>query len=137
MHTQQVQTETDELRARFTRWLEVLVHRARNKYLQKEAKRIKTISLEEIPEEQWPIAPTSFPEKTEFDFEEERLAKAFSMLSSERQQLLTLLFLYDLTPDEAAELLHFPKKKFYNSKYEAIKKLREILSEEEGSNYES
>lgn len=136
MHTQQAQAEPDELRARFTRWLEILVYRARSRYLQKEEARIKTVSLDEIAEDQWPVAPTPMPWKTEFDFEEERLAKAFAALSPERQQLLTLLFLYQLKPEEAAALLHVSKKKFYNSKYEALKKLRTVLSEE-GSDYES
>ena len=66
MHTQQAQKEPDELRARFTRWIEVLVYRARNKYLQKEANRIKTISLEDLPEDQWPVAPPQVPLKPKF-----------------------------------------------------------------------
>ena len=137
MHIQQQPTESDELRARFTRWLEVLVYRARAKYLRKEANRIKTISLDDLPEDQWPFAPAPVPRKIEFDFEEERLANAFSALSPERQQLLTLLFLYELKPEEAAKLLHFPMKKVYNNKYEAIKKLRLMLSEEDNSSHES
>lgn len=137
MHIQQQPKEPDELRARFTRWLEVLVYRARCKYLRKEATRIKTIPLDDLPEDQWPIAPAPAPQKTEFDFEEERLAYAFSALSPERQQLLTLLFLYELNPEEVAKLLHFSLKKVYNNKYEAIKKLRSMLSEEDNSSNES
>ena len=133
MHTQQSQPEPDVLRARFTCWLEVLVYRARRKYLRKEEHRIKTISLDDLPEEQWPIAPAPVLRETEFDFEEERLARAFSELSVERQKLLTLVFLYDLKPEEAAEVLHYSIKKFYNNKYEALKKLRTILSEQEDS----
>ena len=136
MHTQQAQKEPDELRARFTRWLEVLVFRARAKYLKKEANRIQTISLEDLPEDQWPVAPPYIPPRTEFDFEEERLTKAFSSLSLERQEVLTLLFLYDLKPKDAAALLHFQVKDFYNAKYQAIKKLREILKEEEAATHE-
>ena len=133
MHTQQSQPEPDVLRARFTCWLEVLVYRARRKYLRKEEHRIKTISLDDLPEEQWPIAPASVLRETEFDFEEERLARAFSELSVERQKLLTLVFLYDLKPEEAAEVLHYSIKKFYNNKYEALKKLRTMLSDQEDS----
>ena len=133
MHTQQLQPEPDVLRARFTCWLEVLVYRARNKYLKKEEHRIKTISLDDLPEEQWPIAPAPVLRETEFDFEEERLARAFSELSFERQKLLTLVFLYDLNTEEAAEILHYSIKKFYNNKYEALKKLRKMLSEQEDS----
>ncbi len=133
MHTQQSQPEPDVLRARFTCWLEVLVYRARRKYLRKEEHRIKTISLDDLPEEQWPIAPAPVLRETEFDFEEERLARAFSELSVERQKLLTLVFLYDLKPEEAAEVLHYSIKKFYNNKYEALKKLRTILSDQEDS----
>jgi len=133
MHTQQSQPEPDVLRARFTCWLEVLVYRARRKYLRKEEHRIKTISLDDLPEEQWPIAPAPVLRETEFDFEEERLARAFSELSVERQKLLTLVFLYDLKPEEAAEVLHYSIKKFYNNKYEALKKLRTMLSDQEDS----
>ena len=133
MHTQQSQPQPDVLRARFTCWLEVLVYRARRKYLRKEEHRIKTISLDDLPEEQWPIAPAPVLRETEFDFEEERLARAFSELSVERQKLLTLVFLYDLKPEEAAEVLHYSIKKFYNNKYEALKKLRTMLSEQEDS----
>lgn len=133
MHTQQSQPEPDVLRARFTCWLEVLVYRARRKYLRKEEHRIKTISLDDLPEEQWPIAPAPVLRETEFDFEEERLARAFSELSVERQKLLTLVFLYELKPEEAAEVLHYSIKKFYNNKYEALKKLRTMLSDREDS----
>ena len=133
MHTQQSQPQPDVLRARFTCWLEVLVYRARRKYLRKEEHRIKTISLDDLPEEQWPIAPAPVLRETEFDFEEERLARAFSELSVERQKLLTLVFLYDLKPEEAAEVLHYSIKKFYNNKYEALKKLRKMLSDQEDS----
>ena len=133
MHTQQSQPEPDVLRARFTCWLEVLVYRARRQYLRKEEHRIKTISLDDLPEEQWPIAPAPVLRETEFDFEEERLARAFSELSVERQKLLTLVFLYDLKPEEAAEVLHYSIKKFYNNKYEALKKLRTMLSDQEDS----
>ena len=133
MHTQQSQPEPDVLRARFTCWLEVLVYRARRKYLRKEEHRIKTISLDDLPEEQWPITPAPVLRETEFDFEEERLARAFSELSVERQKLLTLVFLYDLKPEEAAEVLHYSIKKFYNNKYEALKKLRTLLSDQEDS----
>lgn len=133
MHTQQSQPEPDVLRARFTCWLEVLVYRARRKYLRKEEHRIKTISLDDLPEEQWPIVPAPVLRETEFDFEEERLARAFSELSVERQKLLTLVFLYDLKPEEAAEVLHYSIKKFYNNKYEALKKLRTMLFDQEDS----
>ena len=61
------------------------------------------------------------------------IARAFSELSVERQKLLTLVFLYDLKPEEAAEVLHYSIKKFYNNKYEALKKLRTMLSDQEDS----
>ena len=131
MHTQQTRAGYDEVRARFTRWLEVLVCRARKKYLQKEEHRIKAISLEELLEDQQPTTPAPVLRETEFEFEEERLARDFSTLSADRQRLLTLLFLYDLKPEEAAEMLHYSIKKAYNNKYEALKKLRTILREEE------
>jgi DNA-directed RNA polymerase specialized sigma subunit, sigma24 homolog len=136
MHTQQTYSEPDELRARFTRWLEVLISRARNRYLQKEAYRLRTISLEDIPEDQWPTTPPALDE-TRFDFENECLVEAFSSLSVESQKLLRLLFIYEMRPKDVARLLDCKTKELYNSKYAALKKLRTILSEEEGIHHET
>ena len=44
----QQKSERDELRARFTVWLETTVYRARLKYLEREKPKVDTVSIEEI-----------------------------------------------------------------------------------------
>ena len=46
----QQKSERDELRARFTVWLETTVYRARLKYLEREKPKVDTVSIEELPE---------------------------------------------------------------------------------------
>ena len=46
MHNQQDYTERDELRARFTGWLDATLYHAKLRYLEKEAKQIETVSLD-------------------------------------------------------------------------------------------
>ena len=45
----QQKSERDELRARFTVWLETTVYRARLKYLEREKPKVDTVSIEELP----------------------------------------------------------------------------------------
>ena len=46
----QQKSERDELRARFTVWLETTVYRDRLKYLEREKPKVDTVSIEELPE---------------------------------------------------------------------------------------
>lgn len=128
----QIPEERDELRARFTAWLDTTVYHAKLKYLRKEAHRIKTISLEDVPEEfilaQDP-ALSSFSEPNAFDFEEERLANAFMNLSVKRQQILTMLFVEQKKPEEISHLLNCSVQHVYDQRYQALKKLRKMLNE--------
>lgn len=105
--------ERDELRAKFTRWLEKVIKRAKIDYLRKYENRPKIISYEDIPEaelldlaqcESWlKITRMQSP----YDFEEERLTKAFMELPLKRRQVMELLFLEDLSSrnSQKAQLL--------------------------------
>ena len=76
----------DELRARFTSWLDTTIYRARLKYLAKEANRIPCTSLDSVSEEcLWSFDDYQFAISREyqFDFEEERLSKAFANLPAD------------------------------------------------------
>lgn len=104
--------ERDELRAKFTRWLETIIKRAKIDYLRKYENRPEIISYEDIPEaelldlaqcESWPkITRMQSP----YDFEEERLTKAFMELPLKRRQVMELLFLEDLSEAETAQRLN-------------------------------
>ena len=73
-------TERDELRERFTKWMEVTVYRARLNYLKAQRRRVDTIPLEDAlieklcsqeGEEQW---IQKMRRADSLDFEEEALA---------------------------------------------------------------
>lgn len=117
--------ERDELRAKFTRWLETIIKRAKIDYLRKYENRPEIISYEDIPEaelldlaqcESWPkITRMQSP----YDFEEERLTKAF----------MELLFLEDLSEAETAQRLNCSLQYVRNQRCIALKRLRSHLME--------
>ena len=117
--------ERDELRAKFTRWLEKVIKRAKIDYLRKYENRPEIISYEDIPEaelldlaqcESWPkITRMQSP----YDFEEERLTKAF----------MELLFLEDLSEAETAQRLNCSLQYVRNQRCIALKRLRSHLME--------
>ena len=124
----------DELRARFTSWLDTTIYRARLKYLAKEANRIPCISLDDVSEEcLWCFDdyPFAISREHQFEFEEERFAKAFANLPVQRQQILTMLFVEERKPEEIARLLHCSVQHVYDQRYQTIRKLRKVLTEED------
>ena len=98
MDHRQEYPERDELRAKFTRWLETVIKRAKIDYLRKYENRPETISYEDIPEKelidlaQRELWPSSTRMQTPYDFEEERLTKAFMELPLKRRQVMELLY---------------------------------------------
>lgn len=65
--------------------------------------------------------------KTDFDFEEEKLAKAFSELSLMRREVLRLLFVEEKAPDEIARQLCISTNCVYQFKHQALAKLKREL----------
>ena len=127
--------ERDELRAKFTRWLETVIKRAKIDYLRKYENRPETISYEGIPEKelidlaQRELWPSSTRMQTPYDFEEERLTKAFMELPLKRRQVMELLFLADLSETETAKRLNCSLQYVRNQRCIALKKLRSRLME--------
>lgn len=122
--------ERDELRGRFTRFMEVMVKRARLNYLEKMRCQPVTVPLEDVPE-MLLAGDTAFPTDVsgDFDFEEERLANAFSQLPLMRQRILMMLFAEELTPKEIARRMNCSVNHVYNQRSLAIKRLRQLLEE--------
>lgn len=123
----------DELRARFTGWLEVTLYRAKLNYLKKQEKERNTICVgvlpeellvEENPEEKWIHGLT---EQNGFDFGEERLEKAFRNLTGQRQRILAMLFVEEKTPEEIAEVLGCSQQNVYKQRSKALIALRNML----------
>ena len=123
----------DKLRARFTVWLEKLLYHARIDYFRRRSRSVETISFDDVPD--YLLTDSSGFEKnlemlsvkTEFDFEEEWLAKAYSELPLMKRKILSMLFVEEKTPSEIAAQLHCSVQHVYNQRSLAIKKLREIL----------
>lgn len=129
----QQKSERDELRARFTTWLETTIYRARLKYLEREKPRVDTVSIEEVPEGALSVSEqASYYEhsKSAFDFEEERLAEAFAKLPIKRQKILTMLFVEERKPEEIARLLNCSPQHVYDQRYQALKKLRIAMTKD-------
>ena len=125
--------EKDELRARFTAWMEVVLYRTRLNYLKKREKERNTICVGELPEEmlleekledKW---IHGLAEQKGFDFGEERLEKAFQSLTRQRQMILTMLFVEEKTPEEIARQLGCSKQNVYKQRSQALLILKNIL----------
>lgn len=131
----QQKMEKDELRARFTKWLETVIRRAQIDYLRKYGRDYEIISIEEIPEDAFAVSAEDnrwmiSHDKSAFDFEEERLAKAFYELPLMRQRILTMLFVEEKKPEEIAKILHCSIQHVYNQRSLALKKLRILLGKD-------
>ena len=118
--------ERDELRGRFTRFMEVTVRNARIDYLRKLSRQVPTVPLDDVPEEQLGVSD-SVLRNVGFEFDDERLYRAFSELNSVRQRILTLLFVHEMKPLEIAWLLDCPVEYVYKQRSLAIKRLRRML----------
>lgn len=129
----QEKSERDELRARFTGWLEVTLYRAKLNYV-KRLEREKGIVyvdafLEELwvsenPERNWIQGIT---EPGAFQFEEERLEKAFHTLSEQRREILVMLFVEERTPKEIASQMGCSQQHVYKQRSQALKQLKQML----------
>lgn len=129
----QQESERDELRARFTGWLEVTLYRAKLNYLKKQERESNTLYVsmmpeellvEENPEKQW---VHRLMEPAGFDFAEERLERAFQSLTQQRQRILAMLFVEEKTPGEIAEQLGCSLQNVYKQRSQALEVLRNML----------
>lgn len=134
------QTENDELRGRFTVWINKTARNAQINYLRKESRQLKTIPLETtevqlIASEQDALEQT-VSVANGFDFMESRLADAFRELPLMRRRILEMLFVEELSPVEIAAKLHCTVQHVYNQRSLAIKRLRQQMMKERGQNDE-
>lgn len=129
----QQESQKDELRARFTGWLEVTLYRAKLNYLKKQERERNTLYVGMLPEEllveenieqKWVHRLTG---QKGFDFEQEKLERAFRSLTQQRQQILTLLFVEEKTPEEIAGQLGCSKQNVYKQRSQALKQLKQML----------
>ena len=126
--------DRDELRARFTAWLDTLIRRAKLDYLRKYHIPLEMISLEELREENMPVSEDVWMrkmlfEEDDFYFEEERLAKAYAELPLLRKQILKLMYVDELEVKEIARLLNCSAQYVSNQKQKGLKHLRKCMTD--------
>lgn len=129
MYHRQVDSEHDILRARFTVWLERLIKNAKVNYLEEYKKKIVTISINTLLENEIPVACEDVRLQEEgFDFEGERIAEAFYELSLTKQKVLKMLFVDEYKPEFIAKQLNCSVQYVYNQRLRALNTLRKKLS---------
>lgn len=119
----------DELKARFTAWISVVVWRARMDYFRSQRRHFWEIPIEEIDE----IPDESILEvleKDEFIFADEHLAKAFLKLPLSQQQVITLRIAKRLSPAQIAEIMGCDSARISRQYYKAMAKLRSSVTRE-------
>ena len=125
----------DYLRARFTMWLNTTLIHARQRYIETHEKKLDYIPLDDVLTMAIPDPFDYFASinrsQTDFDFEEEKLIKAFSELTLMRREVLRLLFVEEKSPEEIAQLLQCSVDVVYKQKSRALIKLRAALMEGE------
>ena len=123
----------DMLRARFTAWLDTVLYRAKLRYLYNERQKIETVSMDLFPSDLIQDPNDCFKQvvrsQTDFDFEEEKLAKAFYELPLMRREVLRLIFVEEKSNKEIAVQLHCSKEYVRLQKFRALKKLRQQLED--------
>ena len=124
---------SEKLRAEFTSWLTTLMRRARIDYFRSKEREVKTISLDEVSETDFAVQDKYTILESSFQFEEERLARAFFSLPLQRQQILTMLYVDELPPEEIARVLHCSVDNIYKIKRRTLNSLRKLLNEMEGT----
>ena len=134
MDYRQNDSDRDELRARFTAWLDTLIRRAKLNYLRKTETPIDIVCLEELIEENILITEDVWMrqllyQEIDFNFEEERLATAYAELPLMRQQILKFLYVDELTVGEIAKKLHCSAQYVSDQKQKGLKHLRKKMSE--------
>ena len=132
MHHTKEYKNHDELKGRFTVWIEKVVRNAQINYINKLTSQPQTLYLEEIPESALPARniTAGIYAKSEFEFEEERLAEAFSKLPLMRKRILTMLFAENISPAEISKKLNCSPQYVYNQRYKALKALRSELDKD-------
>lgn len=124
--------ERDELRARFTVWMERLLQRAKIDYI-RHLKRVQNVvSLDSIEQSAFAEDPTESTSFENFVFENESLSAAFSSLPPKKKEVLKLLFFDGLDSEECAKKLGCSVENIYNLRSLALKTLKKQM--EEGKN---
>ena len=121
----------DVLRYRFTSWLTVLLKRAKSRYLLKLKNAIPTYPIDWLPEELFFYEYDFRPAKqVDFDFENEKLLKAYTALAETWRKILVMIFIEEKPTKEISRELNISLEQVWKIRSLALKRLREALDYE-------
>lgn len=121
--------ERDELRGRFTRFMEVAVKHAKADYLRSLRSCVETVPIDHLAKE-LPAPQTEPASSGSFEFDDALLEREFLRLPPSQRLVLTLLFVEDASPQTIADALGCSTQHIYNQRSKALKRLRQALEEE-------
>lgn len=130
------QDNGDELRYRFTAWMKIVVKRAKIDYIRQIKRRPKELSIDDkslsyrLVYEQELITTNS----NDFEFENKDLMRVFKGLSEKRKQILILVFVHNLSPEEVARKIGCSTQCVYNQQSLALKEFRKLIEEKKNEN---
>ena len=114
---------------RFTAWIKIVVKHAKIDYIRHLKSQLRELPLEEVIE----TCPSSCRSDEwieldcAFDFENELLNEVISNLPPKRREVLEMLFIHELPPEEISANLRCSVQHIYNQRSLALKDLRAAL----------
>lgn len=120
----------DVLKGKFTTWMEVVIKRAKIDYIRRQNRLSNEISIEDegLVDKLIYESTTGIERVDGFCFDNSRLAAVFKKLTPKRKQVLELLYVDNLEPEEVAEEMQCSLQHVYNLRSLAIKELKSKLS---------
>ena len=120
----------DLLRYRFTAWINILLKRAKSRYILQQKRSVETYPIDLLPEELFYYEYDFEPISNDFVFENEKLLKAYKALGVRWRKVLILLFIEEKTTQEIVEELGISREQVWKIRSLALKRLREALENE-------
>lgn len=120
----------DSLRGKFTAWMKVVVKRAKIDYIRRLKRHSNEISIDdEQLADKLIYEPVNGTEAADsgFAFNNERLLAVFRKMAPKRRQVLEMLFVHNMTPEEISAEIHCSLQHVYNLRSLAIKELKNKL----------
>lgn len=123
--------QKDRIRGEFTVWLEKLIVRTKLSYIRQHSKYLNIISIEDLSEEAFAIFDETITYRDTFEFEDEKIERAFIKLPISRRRILIMLFLEELSPEEVAKRIGCSVNSVYLQRMRAIRELRKLITVED------
>lgn len=115
---------------RFTAWMKLVVKHAKIDYIRRNKYRQSECSIEDETLKNTLHYEQDYSETStinNFDFDNDMLRRAFAKLSPQRQRVLIMLFIKNMSAEEIADELECDVRNVINLRYYALRDLRNLL----------